>query len=364
MLFNSSTGIHEGLSAVIKEAKSTKGKNLQSYDVILLNEQIKSFESSLLLDEVKHAIEADLKSGEHDKPKKALKSLNMYCKLTAVVELVIWEFIACVEGEGMHKSFLPLFYKKVMENRRKNDKDYFEFLHQPTPEYGLAAALYQHKPSEYEALRKYISEIGVAETPDNPLIKTDTEIYLRPKKWSGYYAYTTSDPATKYWMYGYESSSLTDQGKFTLKPVYYPSSETEDNVFTLRNKYYTSKDLMAYKYNGCQPLKYPDTVDYILVAGKSEASDNYVTLGIRNCYKTKTSDAYDSLNDRISRNYLWKFTKIKVGNGNCPYYLISAVNYGFGADYVLEMTESGSKPLRLKRGYPGESAIWKIGSCS
>ena len=311
---------------------------------------------------MKQSIADEIESGKVDDANKALKTLNVYCKLTTFVELVVFEFVAYIKEESKGTSVPPTYYHKFIERKRIRDATYLEFLHHPKPNEAIIAAIYQHKPEEYPILREYIAAIKVAPIPQLDLKEGD-EIYLIPKKFPKWHLYLSSEGHSR--IYG--SKSTNDQNKFTRRKASFGKSGIE---WKIENKYYPNHFIAARKFEGCMPLSHPDEVTYV-----EGLTMNYIT-GVRNkckqvCHANKCGGCYSNclsyfqvgnLRGLVSINYVWKFTKLKTDRG-CPYYLISAMQEQFNPGYALFMKDSTNANAYLKYGNPGEAGMWRLGRC-
>ena len=352
--------VHYGIVATRGYSNDIEGKDLSENDITSLKTEVKSFEANTLLEDVKQSIANEIESGKVDDANKALKTLNVYCKLTTVIELVVFEFVAYIKEEGEGTSVLPTYYHKFIERKRARDVTYLEFLHYPKPKEAITAAIYQHNPEAYPALREYVTAIKVAPIP-NLNLKDGDEIYLTPKKFPKWYSYLSSEGHSR--IYG--SKSTNDQNKFILKKAY---TGEGGNEWKMENKYYPNYVITARKFEGCMPLRHPDEVSYV-----EGLTMSYITSVRRNCKSNcyanrKCSGCYSNclsyfkvgrLRGLVSLNYVWRFTKLKT-ESRCPYYLISATQEQFNPGYALFMKDSTNANSYLKYGNPGESGMWKL----
>ena len=351
--------VHRGIIAARSHSDKIEGKDLSENDITSLKMEVKTFETHSLLEDVKQSIADKIESGKVDDANKALQTLDVYCKLTVVIELVVFEFVAYIEEEGERNSKIPTYYYTFVERKRERDAEYLEFLHYPKPKEAIIAAIYQNKPEQYRILREYVAAIKVAPIPKLGL-KENAEIYLTPKKFPQWYLYLSSEKHSL--IYG--SKKRNDQNKFILKKASFGDSGRE---WRIQNKYYPSYFIAARKFGGCMPLSHPDevsnveglTMEYI-----NEVRDHCKRI----CHIEQCCGCYSNcmsyfkggnLRGFVSINYVWRFTKLKTDKG-CPYYLISATQEQFNPGYALFMKDSANANAYLKYGNPGESGMWRI----
>ena len=307
---------------------------------------------------MKATIQGELESDKIEDTQKALKTLNVYCKLQAVVELVVWEFIIYIQGESIKQSSLPVFYTQLLNTRRKRDKDWFEFLNYPPPKYGMVANMFQYDPTKYQALGTYVDKIKLNPIPEDPNLGHGKEIVLKNKQFSGWYSYLSKSAA--YPLKG--DDDLHDVSKFKLVAAGSDKNSPyrkATNVFRLESAkeswsgYYVAGE----KRDACNPKHtYPPNIN--TVRGIKYPLTLKRVRGLVNCY-------YAASSNRVfqSYNFEWKFTRLNMKGKTCPHYIISAAAEGFGPEYILYMSESASAAAQLKFGWPGDKGIWKIKNC-
>ena len=352
--------VHNGIVASRNESKDIEGKDLSSTDIAELKTEIDLFSTDTLLEDVKQSIADEIESEEVSDAERALKTLNVYCKLSIVVEMVLVGFINYIKEEQTGSSQLPSYYRGFMQKKRDEDKKYLALLHLPELKEALVAAIYQHSPEKYPELRQYIKAIKVAPIPESGL-KEGKNIYLSPKKWPNWHFYLSSEKHSL--IYG--SKTINDQNKFVLRKA---SSGEEGREWMIENKYYPDYFISARKFDGCLPLTNPDEVDY--VEGLTMRYINDIRSNCRNqcvavrrcsgCY----SNCYSTfkigrLRGIVSINYVWRFTKLK-SSGRCSYYFISATQEQFGPGYTLFMKDSINGNAYLKYGNPKEKGMFKL----
>jgi len=352
--------IHGGIVASRKLSSDVEGNDLTEGDITQLHTMIDLFSTDTLLGDVKQNIADEIISEKVSDANRALKTINVYCKLNIVVELVLVEFINYIKEEGPENNKLPTFYHSFMSTTRKNDKEYLGFLHLPEVTEALVAAIYQNAPEKYPELRQYIESIKVAPIPESGLEEGKT-IYLTPKKWPKWHFYLSSESHSL--IYG--STNTNDQNKFILKKA---SSGEEGREWMIENKYYPNYFISARKFESCLPLKHPDEVDYV-----EGLTMSYINRIKRNCgtqclANGKCSGCYSNcystfkigrLRNLVSINYVWRFTKLK-SSGRCLYYFISATQENFGPGYTLFMKDSNNANAYLKYGNPKEKGMFKL----
>jgi len=326
---------HKALVAVRAKSKRIEGNDLTDEQITQLKTEIELFTTDTLLGDMKHGIADEIESGKVPDAERALKTLNLYCKLNIVKELVLVEFINYIKEEGPSHNKLPTFYRSFMSSTRENDKKYFELLHLPEVKHAVVAVMYQHSPEKYPELREYMKAIKVTPIPDTGL-KEGLTIYLTPKKWSNWHFYLSSHSHSL--IYG--SRKTNDQNKFILRRPYY---RKKGNVWRIENKYYPDYFLAARKFDSCLPLYNSDEVDYV-----EGLTMDYLRRIERNCRSLclankKCSGCYSNCystfkigrkRNLVSINYNWRFTRLKT-NGGCYYYFISATEENFGPGYTL-----------------------------
>ena len=352
--------VHKAIVDTRAFSRKIEGQDASCDDITHLKTDIELFRADTLLGDVKQGLEDEIESGKVSDAEKALKTLNIYCKLSIVVELVLIEFINYMKEEGPEKMKLPVFYHSFMESTRKQDKEYLEFLHFPKVECALAAAIYQHSPGKYPELRDYMKAIKVIPIPELGL-KEGRSFYLTPKKWPNWYFYLSSGKASL--IYGSEDTN--DQNKFILRNPYFGE---KGRVWRIENKYYPGYFLAARKTGSCMPLKHPDEVDYV-----EGVTMDYIRVLERDCRSRcvaikKCSGCYSNCysvfkggkrRKLVSVNYQWKFTRLK-SSGGCNYYFISATQENFGPGYTLFMKDSKNANAYLKYGNPKEQGMFKF----
>ena len=352
--------VHGALVATRAESKRMEGKDLTSDQMGNLNDQIKLFQTDTLLENMKHGIADEIESGKVSDAERALKTLNLYCKLNIVKELVLVEFISYIKEEGPKDSKMPTFYHKFMSTTRENDKKYLEFFHLPEVKQAVIAVMYQHSPEKYPELREYMKAIKVTPIPDMKL-KEGRTIYLTPKKWTNWHFYLSSFRHSL--IYG--SRKTNDQNKFILRKPY---TRNKANVWRLENKYYPGYFLSARKFDSCLPLYNSDEVDYV-----EGLTMDYVRSIERNCRSLclandKCSGCHHNcystfkigrLRNLVSINYEWRITRLKTPAG-CYYHFISATQENFGPGYTLFMKDSKNANAYLKYGNPKEQGMFKF----
>ena len=353
-------GIHRGIVASRNESRDTAGNSLSDEHITQLKTEIELFSTKTLLGEVKHNIADELESEEVSDAERALKTLNAYCKLTIVAELVLVEFISYIKEESTGNSPLPAYYSAFMQWARGQDKTYLEFLHLPELKEALIAAIYQHSRTSYTELRQYIKAIKVTPIPESGLEEGKT-IYLTPKRWPNRHFYLSSQKHSL--IYG--STSTNDQSKFVLRRA---SSGENGREWMIENKYYPNYFLSARKFEGCSPLRNPDEVDYVEGLTLKYINDTKIDCFLHciperkcsgcysNCYPTKKAGNLKLL---VSFNYVWRFTKLK-SSGRCSYYFISATQKQFGPGYTLFMKDTKNANGYLKYGNPKEKGMFKL----
>ena len=352
--------VHSGILASRKVSMEVKGRDLSDADITHLKTEIRLFSSDTLLEDVKQGIADEVESGKVPDAKRALKTINLYCKLTIIVELILVEFISYIKDEGTGSSVLPAYYRGFIKKKREHDKDYLEFLHLPEMKEALAAAMYQNAPEEYPELRQYMEAIKVTPIPESGL-EEGKNIYLTPKKWPEWYFYLSSEH--KSLIYG--SKSTNDQNVFVLRK---PVSGEEGREWLIENKHYPQYFMSARKFEGCLPLRNPDEIEHVegltlnyIHRTKSQCSNQCVANGkCSGCYNNCYSTFYaGQLRNLVSINYKWRFTKLK-SSGRCSYYFISATQKNFGPGYTLFMKNSNNANAYLKYGNPKEEGMFKL----
>ena len=357
--------VHYGIVTSRNNSKGIEGNDLTGDDITQLKTEIELFSTGKLLEDVKQSIADEIESEKVSDAKRALKTLNVYCKLTIVVELVLVEFINYIMEEGTGSSPLPSYYRGFMQKKRDQDKKYLAFLHLPELKEALVAVIYQNSPEKHPELRQYIKAIKVAPIPESGLQEGNT-IYLAPKKWPKWHFYLSSEKSS--FIYG--STSTDDQSKFVLRHA--PSGE-KGREWKIENKRYPKYFITARKFNGCLPIKNPDEIDYVegrtmtyINDTKRDCFTSCHTLGKCegckcNCYSTFKVDTPGNL---VSLNYVWRLTKLK-SSGECSYYFISATQEQFGPGYTLFMKDRSNANAYLKYGNPMKKGMFKLieGSC-
>ena len=172
--------VHEAIVKTREFSSNIEGNDLTEEQITQLKTEIELFSTDTLLGDVKQNIADEVESEKVSDADRALKTINVYCKLNVVVELVLVEFISYIKEEGPENNKLPTFYHSFMSTTRKNDKEYLEFLHLPEVKKALVAAIYQYAPQNYPELRQYLKAIKVTPIPDLGLREGMT-IYLTPK---------------------------------------------------------------------------------------------------------------------------------------------------------------------------------------
>ena len=351
--------VHYGIIASRKESRDIEGNDLSDEDVTQLKSEIKLFETDTLLEDVKQSIADEIESEKVSDAERALKTLNVYCKLSIAVEAVLIEFISYVKEEQTGSSPSPTFTHAFMEKKREQDKIYFEFLHLPNLKEALVAAIYQHSPEKYPQLREYIEAIEVDPLPESGL-KEGKTIYLSPKEWPNWHFYMSSENHAL--IYG--SKTTNNQNEFILRNA---TTGEKGREWMIENKYYQNHFITARKFEGCLPLQNPDEIDY--VEGWTMRDINHIRSNCpAQCYGTgKCSGCYSNcystfkvgrLRNLVSFNYVWRFTKLK-SPGRCSYYFISATQEQFGPGYTLFMKNSNNGNAYLKYGNPKEQGKFR-----
>ena len=352
--------VHGGIVANRKFSSDTEGNDLTEEQITQMKTDIEFFKTDTLLGDVKQNIKDEIESEKVSDANRALKTINVYCKLNIVVELVLVEFINYIKVEGPENSKLPTYYHSFMSTTRKHNKKYLEFLHLPEVKEALVAAIYQNTPEKYPELRQYIESINVAPIPESGLEEGKT-IYLTPKKWPNWHFYLSSESHSL--IYG--STNTNDQNKFILKKA---SFGEEGREWMIENKYYPNYFISARKFESCLPLKHPDEVDNVEGLKMSYINRIKRNCGTQclangkcggcysNCYSTFK---FGRLRNLVSINYVWRFTKLK-SSGRCSYYFISATQENFGPGYTLFMKDSNNANAYLKYGNPKEQGMFKL----
>ena len=348
--------VHYGIVASRNNSKGIEGNDLSDDDITQLKTEIELFSTGKLLEDVKQSIADEIESEKVSDAKRALKTLNVYCKLTIVVELVLVEFINYIMEEGTGSSPLPSYYRGFMQKKRDQDKTYLAFLHLPELKEALVAAIYQKSPEKHPELRQYIEAIKVPPIPESGL-EEGKNIYLSPKRWPKWYFYLSSEKHSL--IYG--SETINDQSKFVLRKAI---SGEEGREWMIENKYYPDYFITASKFEGCLPLRNPAEVDYVEGYEMSDIDDikescKSYCLGIKKCDGCDSNCYTDSNLRLVSFNYVWRFTKLK-SSGRCSYYLISATQEQFGPGYTLFMKDSTNGNAYLKYGNPKEKGMFKL----
>ena len=350
--------VHNGILAARKFSKEIEGRDLTDEQITQLKTEIDLFATGTHLENVKQGIADEIENGKVPDAERALKTLNVYCKLNIVVELVLVEFINYIKEEGPEENKLPPFYHSFMTTTRNTDKEYLGFLHFPELKEALVAAIYQHSPSKYPELRDYIKAIEVSPIPKTGLVEGKT-IYLTPKKWPDWHFYLSSKHSSL--IYGSESTD--SQSKFVLRKAH---SGVEGREWRLENVHYPKHFISARKFDSCMPLKHPAevehveglTMEYVYDVGVNCRNQCGFDCGgcYSNCY---TYFKGGNIYGKVSINSIWRFTKLK-SSGRTPYFFISAKEPQFGPGYTLFMQDSGNGNAYLKYGNPKEMGMFKL----
>ena len=353
--------VHNGIVAARKFSKEIEGRDLTDEQITQLKTEIEYFSTNALLGDVKQGIADEIESGKVSDAERALKTLNVYCKLAIVVELILVEVSNYIREEGPEHNKMPTIYHSYLKSTRDSDKKYLEFLHLPEMKEALVAAIYQHGPQSYPELRDYIKAINVAPIPKTGLEEGKT-IYLTPKKWPQWYFYLSSEH--KSLIYG--STKLNEQSKFVLRRALLGE---EGREWRIENKYYPKYFISARKFGSClSEKKNPDEVSYVEgltmeyfydteATCHNQCGSNRECMGCySNCY---TYFVAGNTKNQVSINYKWRFTKLKPKGGS-TYYFISATQENFGPGYTLFMKDSNNANAYLKYGNPKEEGMFKL----
>ena len=354
------TKVHNGIVETRKFSKEIEGKDLTDEQITQLKTEIELFSTDTLLGDVKQGIADEIESGKVPDSERALKTLNIYCKLAIIVELILVEVSNYIREEGPKHNKMPTMYHSYMKTTRESDKKYLEFLHLPQVKEALVAVIYQHDPHKYPELRQYIKAINVAPIPKTGL-EEGKSVFFSPKKWPEWYFYLSSE--SKSLIYG--SASVNDQSKFILRRAL---SGEQGREFMIENAYYPKYFISARKFGGCMPLKHPAEVDHVEGLTMEYVYDTKATCRNQCDHLGKCHGCYSNCYfyyiagnrwSQVSINYVWRFTKLK-SNGGRPYYFISAKDENFGPGYILYMHESSNGNAYLKYGNPKEQGMFKL----
>ena len=374
-LISTLQSVHAGITSVRETSKATEGMDLSDADVTRFDQKIKTVDTMLILREARENIATEIVSTKASDNKRAIKSFEAYCKLSVMLEFVIFEFISLIKTEAKSATQLPTFYNGVLENKRQDDKEYFKFLAFPKSEQAVTAAIYQAEREKHPSLNAYIKALKIV-FPESDL-KEGQEIYLNPKEWSSWYLYMTSTEFGE--IIG--SQNTNDQNIFVLRK----SEPHAKNRWRLENKYYNTYDVTSTK--PCGSLnQYPEELD-VTTAGVLKSSlgqikqhctelckdyepEKNCKLCQDNCYNFYASKESfhpiilfydDPRSNWISRsvNYIWTFTKIDMPKEKCDYYLVSATQSQL-IGYTLLMGDNNVGGAQLKYGHPSEKGIFKL----